>query len=324
MKRKILWTPALLTLAIIAGRGAAAPEIFASRPAADSPPASQFQAFGARWTLMKTAVSRKIDAFRGDVGLIVKDMKTGLIYEVNPDLLFPSASMVKIPIMAACLKAAEEGRLSLDDTLKLKRSDKARGAGTLRRRMSGSIIRIDELIEAMIIHSDNTATNMLIDRLGFDYLNSTFRELGLEKTNLSRKMMDFRKRAVGLENYTTAREMADVLEMIYRHDCICSEVSEKCLEVLKEQRVNDRIPRYLPRNAVVAHKTGMERQVCHDAGIVFTDNGDFLISVFTRTYYRSGYAKRFIGRIANLVYDVYRDEPLRSASAASGRGRASG
>ncbi len=284
--------------------------------------ASDFLTIHARWAAMSRAVTKKIKEFRGEVGLLVKDLRTGLILEIHPDELFPAASMVKVPIMAACLKAAEEGRLALDDNLQLKRSDKARGSGTLRRRVPGSVFKIDELIEAMVIHSDNTATNMLIDRLGFEYLNTAFRELGLEKTNLSRKMMDFRSRNVGIENFTTAREMADVLEMIYKRNCIGFGVSEKCLEVLKEQRVNDRIPRYLPRTAVVAHKTGMERQVCHDAGIVFTENGDFLISVFTRTWYRAGYAKRFIARVASLVYNVYRDEPIRSASASGRRNRA--
>ena len=84
--------------------------------------------------------------------------------------------------------------------------------------------------------------------------------MGLEQTNLSRKMMDFRSRDKGIENYTSAREMADILERIYRKGCICSSVSEKSLEVLKSQKVNDRIPELLPRDTVVAHKTGLERR----------------------------------------------------------------
>lgn len=277
-----------------------------------------------RWNRLESEIGKKVKSFRGEVGLVVKDLRTGLSCEINPNSLFPSASMVKVPIMAACLKAVEEGRLSLDDRMQLKRSDKARGSGTLRRSRTGSVFSVDDLILAMITHSDNTATNMLIDRLGFEYLNSVFREIGLEKTNLSRKMMDFQSRNKGVENYTTAREMAEVLELIYRRDCICTDVSEKCLDVLKAQRVNDRIPRYLPRAAVVAHKTGLERQVCHDAGIVFTENGDFLISVFTKTWYKAGYAKRFIARISSLVYNIYRDEPVRSASVAGRRTRTAG
>jgi beta-lactamase class A len=158
----------------------------------------------------------------------------------------------------------------------------------------------------MITDSDNTAANMLIDLLGFDYLGLTFRELGLEQTNLSRKMMDFRSRAKGVENFTTPREMADILEMIYHRTCVGPQVSEKCLAVLKEQKVNDRIPRYLPRKLSVAHKTGLEHKVCHDAGIVFTEKGDVLICVLTEGNTGAYIAKRMIARIASRVYKFYK------------------
>ncbi|TRZ89822.1 serine hydrolase, partial [bacterium] len=179
----------------------------------------------------------------------------------------------------------------------------------------GSAYTIEQLVELMVTHSDNTAANMLIDLLGFDYLNQTFREMGLERTNLSRKMMDFRSRDRGIENYTSAREMADILERIYCKGCVDSSVSEKSLEFLKSQKVNDRIPRLLPRNTIVAHKTGLERQVCHDAGIVFTDNGNFLISVFTRSTSGSRTAKRFISSVSSLAYTVYKTALQKTAPA---------
>jgi len=255
---------------------------------------------------LEEAVHKRVKAFRGDIGLVIRDLDSGWTFQVNPDKLFPAASMVKVPIMAACLKAAEEGRLSLRDDLTLKRSDKATGSGVLRRKATGSAYTIEQLVELMVTQSDNTAANMLIDLLGFDYLNQTFREMGLERTNLSRKMMDFRSRDKGIENYTSAREMADILEMIYRKGCVDSSVSEKSLGFLKSQKVNDRIPKLLPKDTIVAHKTGLERMVCHDAGIVFTDNGNFLISAFTRSTSGSSTAKRFISSVSSLVYTVYK------------------
>jgi len=261
---------------------------------------------------LEEAVRQKVKVFRGEIGLVIRDLDTGWTYQVNPDTLFPAASMVKVPIMAACLKAAEEGRLSLRDDLTLKRSDKVTGSGVLRRKATGSVYTIEQLVELMVIQSDNTAANMLIDLLGFDYLNRTFREMGLERTNLSRKMMDFRSRDMGVENYTSAREMADILERIFRKGCVCSSVSERSLEFLKSQKVNDRIPRLLPKDTVVAHKTGLERQVCHDAGIVFTDNGNFLISAFTKTTSGPRTAKRFISSVSSLAYTVYKTAPHKT------------
>lgn len=265
-----------------------------------------------KWAAMETAVRKKIAAFRGEVGLVIRDLGTGWTIQVDPDKAFPAASMVKVPIMAACLEAQREGLLSLDDRMTLKRSDKTSGSGLLRKRRSGTVFTVNNLVELMVAHSDNTATNMLIDRLGFDYLKEAFLEMGLATTNLVRKMMDFDSRGKGIENYTTAREMADILERMYRRDCFCPEVSGRCLDYLRSQKVNDRIPRFLPKNVVVAHKTGLEREVCHDAGIVYTDRGDFLISVFTRTTRGPRTAKSLISSVSALAYKVYGPEPAKT------------
>jgi len=259
-----------------------------------------------KWTELEKNIARSLVDFQGEIGFIIKDMETGRSIVHNPDRRFPSASMVKVPIMAACFKAVEDERISLHEVLKLKRADQTWGSGVLRASPPGTQVTVEKLIELMITDSDNTAANMIIDLLGFDYLSQTFKDFGLARTNLSRKMMDFRARANGIENYTTPREMADILEKIYRGTCVSPQASGKCLACLKEQKVNDRIPRYLPRKVIVAHKTGLENRVCHDAGIVFTGRGDVLISVFTEGNTGAIIAKRMIARIAAFVYRAYK------------------
>lgn len=302
----------MLALGVVSCARGASVVLSASGSASAGLGASDFDETQAKWATMETAVRKKVAAFRGEVGLVIRDLGTGRTMQIDPDKVFPAASMVKVPIMAACLEAQRQGRLSLDDRMTLKRSDKTTGSGLLRRNRSGSVFTVDRLVELMVANSDNTAANMLIDRLGFDYLNEAFREMGLETTNLARKMMDFASRGRGIENYTTAREMADILERIYRKDCYCPEVSGMCLEYLKSQTVNDRIPRLLPKNTVVAHKTGLEREICHDAGIVFTERGDFLISVFTRTTRGTRTAKSFISGVSALAYEVYESGPAKT------------
>jgi beta-lactamase class A len=259
-----------------------------------------------KWEAMEKDILRSLRDFRGNLGLVVRDLSSGLTMVHDADKPFPSASMVKLPIMVACFKAAAEGRISLQDVVRVTPTDKARGSGSLRAEPSGTPVTVEKLIELMVTSSDNTAANMLIDLLGYDYLGLTFKELGMEHTNLSRKMMDFRSRRRGIENYTTPRDMADLLERIYRGTCVSPEVSAKCLAILKAQRVNDRIPRYLPRKVCVAHKTGLENKVCHDAGIIFAPKGDVLVAIFTEGDTGSIIAKRMIGRIAARVYSVYK------------------
>jgi beta-lactamase class A len=260
----------------------------------------------AKWAQLEKDILRMLRDFQGELGFVIKDLRSGHAIVHDADKRFPSASMVKVPIMAACYKAAEEGRISLADVVTLKRTDKVRGSGTLRAAPAGTPVTVEKLIELMITGSDNTAANMLIDLLGFEYLGNAFKDFGLDQTNLSRKMMDFRSRANGIENYTTPRDMAEILEKIYRRTCVSSQASEKCLVCLKGQKVNDRIPRYLPRKVPVAHKTGLENKVCHDAGIVFTDKGAVLICVLTEGDTGATIAKRMIARISALVYKIYK------------------
>jgi beta-lactamase class A len=158
----------------------------------------------------------------------------------------------------------------------------------------------------MVTRSDNTAANLLIDLLGRKYLNAYFKRIGLRNTNLSREMMDFKYRKKGIENYTTSKDVSVLLEKMYKGTFINATVSRQCLALLKRQKVKDRIPRKLPRDVVVAHKTGLERSVCHDAGIVFTSNGDFLICVLTKSKAGFGTSKEFIARIAAYTYHNYK------------------
>jgi beta-lactamase class A len=262
----------------------------------------------AAWQVLKQEVADEIRRFKGRAGVVIKDLKLDWEISYNRDGLFPSASLAKVPIMAACFLASEEGRLNLDQQIVLKNSDKFGGSGILKNVQAGATFTVEELIGLMIYESDNTATNILTSLLGIDYLNDAFNRLGLKNTNLSRRIADFGSRNRGIENYTNAEDISLILERIYRGKLIKANISKKCLGILKLQRINDRIPKYLPVDIMVAHKTGLERNVCHDAGIIFSCKGDFLICVLTRhTNPNAVASKNFIARVALRTY-VYSEK----------------
>jgi beta-lactamase class A len=157
----------------------------------------------------------------------------------------------------------------------------------------------------MIADSDNTATNKVIDLLGREYINKSFKRFGLKRSFLKRKMMDFSGRRRGIENYTCVSDIAMLLEKIYGNKLIDSQSSQLALSFLRKQKINDRIPRYLPEEADVAHKTGLERGVVHDAGIVFAPKGDYIICVLTKKVKDYQQAKKFIAKITLLTYNFY-------------------
>ncbi|MBN2097354.1 MAG: serine hydrolase [Candidatus Omnitrophica bacterium] len=260
----------------------------------------------ASWAGLEQKLVDALGKFNGDSAIVIKDLQTGWTFTHQQETLFPAASLSKIPIMAVCFLKAQEQSLRLSQTVKLKSQDKLGGSGVLKGVKPGTVFTVDYLIGLMITESDNTATNILTNMLGLKNLDSAFRELGLAHTNLSRKVADYRLRKKGVENYTTAGDMAFLLEKIYRKQLINQGLSEKCIRLLRLSKINDRILKYLPAEISVAHKTGLERSVCHDAGIVFTAKGDFLICVLTKhKNSNSAPAKELIGRLALDTYNYF-------------------
>ena len=260
----------------------------------------------AGWKNLKKSIEVEMRALKGDVGIVVKDLDMNWEIVCNKDLPIPSASIVKIPIMLSYFYAEKEGRVKLDDKITLTKAQKTDGSGLLKGALAGSKYSIRDLILLMISHSDNTAANILIGTLGIDRLNGYFRKMGLKHTNLSRKMMDFKARKKGVENYTTPRDMAYIMEQLYYGKFLNKNVSRQALNILASQYIKDRIPKMLPAGTVIAHKTGLENGLCHDVGIVYTEKGNFLIVALTRHSYKSARPmKGLISRISLLTYNYY-------------------
>lgn len=258
----------------------------------------------AAWQEMGQRVLTEIWGFKGEPGLVIKDLKTGWTYHYKKDMELPSASIVKVPLMAAVLAAADEGRFGLDRQIVLRSSDKLDGAGFLKDIPPGASYTVSRLIGLMITESDNTATNMLTTLMGIGRLNEIFAGFGLERTRLARRVADYAARDRGLENVTTAAEMAGVFERIYRGQLVNKHVSDQCIATLKLARTNDRIPKYLPAHLTVAHKTGLERAVCHDAGIIYTRRGDLLVvALVGHDHPDHEAAKEFIARVSLAAYE---------------------
>ena len=258
------------------------------------------------WQELQRLIKVEISRFKGEAGVVIKDLETGWELSYDKAKLFPSASLAKIPLMAACFLAADQGRIKLDRNIALKPADKLTGSGVLKDMPAGTTFSVERLIGLMIYDSDNTATNIVTNLAGIDYLNSAFKSFGLKNTDLARKIADYQSRDKGIENYTTAEDMALLLEKIYRKNLGSKNVSDQCISMLKLTRLNDRIPKYLPADIAVAHKTGLEKGVCHDVGIVFTRKGNFLICVLTKhKNSNSAPSKEFIAKIASYTYAYF-------------------
>lgn len=206
----------------------------------------------------------------GKIGFYYKDIKSGRSFGLHEDQLFQAASVIKLPIFAAILLLCRRGQASLEEKLQAKKSDRVPPCGALYFFTDEPFVDIRTLCGLMITISDNTATNMLIRRFGIDVLNEGFRALGLKKTVLNRLLFDAGASAAGKENYIVPREMAELLEKIYRKELISPEASRFMEETLLLQQINHKIPGYLNDAVAVAHKTGEDDGISNDVGIVYT------------------------------------------------------
>ena len=260
----------------------------------------------AEWLEMVASLEQASDAYPGRVGIYIKDLQTGKNWEYNADRLFPSASLVKVPIMAAVFEKIKLGAITLDTQIKLTRRDRVGGSGSLKWVRDGTSLSVMEIVYKMITESDNTATRMLIDHVGMDYLEGNFKKLGLVQTNICQEGMSLASGRVKKDNYTTPREMAELMERIYAGELVNREASEFMLEVLKHNKSRSRLRKGLPLGWEIGHKTGLLRRACHDAGIVFSPRGDYVIAVLTSEAPNYTVAKNFISKAAKLTYKYYK------------------
>ncbi|MCS7150905.1 MAG: class A beta-lactamase-related serine hydrolase [Endomicrobia bacterium] len=242
--------------------------------------------------------------YNATVAIYIKDMSTQYEVKINSEKLIPAASIIKVPIMAAVYYLAEKGELSLDEFLVYKKKHRCGGAGIIKSYPYGTKFKIRELVELMITISDNIATHMLIERVGLKRFNEIFKTLELKNTTVNRYVMDLNSRRNGIENYTTAEDIGYLLEKIYKGSLISKRASAEMLWYLLQQKISDRLPKKLPPQTVVAHKTGLMRDLCHDAGIVYTHKGEFVICILVQSLYKRA-AKNFIAEIAFKTYSVY-------------------
>ena len=204
---------------------------------------------------------------RGVAGIILHDVESSDEIAYQPDERFVAASLIKLPVLWHFFAECSAGRLDPDEQYTLAAADRVPGFGVLRSLHPGLTVRLRDLASWMITISDNTATNLLINRLGIAAVNATIARLGMDGTVLMRKMYDLRDPA--LNNYTTPRDMVRFYRQLLGGAGIAPQFQEEMLRSLHGQMARNKLPSGLPREIVLAHKTGDMTAIEHDAGIFF-------------------------------------------------------
>ncbi|MCC5898467.1 MAG: serine hydrolase [Phormidium sp. BM_Day4_Bin.17] len=208
-------------------------------------------------------------------GVAVVDVATGDYVKIGQDRPFAAASTIKIPILVAFFQAVDGGQVRLDERLELRESHMAGGAGRLQDEGPGLELSALEVATLMMTESDNTATNMLIERLGgMETLNQRFRQWGMGETLLQDWLPDLQG-----SNQTTPQELAGMLGQIERGELLSMASRDRMLRIMMLTENNRLLPQGLGTGAVIAHKTGNLRFILADAGLVDVVNGQRYVVV---------------------------------------------
>lgn len=212
---------------------------------------------------LKTELEQVVAPYGNAVSVSVVDIRTSATCDINANKQVISASMIKLAVMAAYLRAVDAGTINPQQALPLARMKIVGGTGKIQSERARTYT-YDALCRYMIMYSDNTATNALIDALGVNTVNTRARELGCTHTTLNRKLMQLN---TGVENYTSAADVSRLLCAFYTQTAASAGQCTKAMDFLLQQTDGDGIPQGLS-GVQFAHKTGTLSGIRHDGGIV--------------------------------------------------------
>lgn len=218
----------------------------------------------------RKGVLDRLSREKGDISFYYENLVTGERLELNANEPLIAASVIKLPIMVEAFRQMDCGMARADESFIVMGEDKQPGCGALTSLHDGILMDFVDLVALMIIVSDNTATNMLIRHLGMDAVNRTMRDLGLMDSALNRKMFDKEQAEKNVQNYVTAADMGALLKHLHNSHVISPEASKRMLHILKNQKLNGKMPFYLG-DLDIAHKTGEDDGITHDVGIVYAE-----------------------------------------------------
>ena len=233
------------------------------------------------WQKLESSIQDIDQHLDGVMGLAIEDLTNGEHYFLHEDEVFAQASSIKITVLANLYLQVQEGKLKLTDLYTVQSSDLVPDSDIMNGLTPGvTRITLRDLATMMVAVSDNSATNVLIDRVGMQNVNAMLDSLGLTHTRLRRKMMDLEAAKQGRENISTPREMMTLLDAIYHGKVLNKQSTDDFFKMLSTNK-SSFIPRDLPPDLKIANKPGELEAVRNDSGIVFVEGRPYVICLMT-------------------------------------------
>jgi beta-lactamase class A len=247
-------------------------------------------------------IDRSLD---GVMGVAIVDLTDGHKYLLHANDVYPQASSIKICVLAELYRQAQQGKLKLTDLYTVNAADLVQDSDIMGGLTPGvTRITLRDLATMMVAVSDNSATNVLIDRVGMDNVNTFLNAQGLRDTRLRRKMMDLKAAAEGRENVSTPNEMLNLLQALFRGKILNKEMTDDFFKVLSTHK-DSWIPRNLPDDLKIADKPGALEGVRNDSGVIFVDKRPFVLCVMTTYLHRERDGEEAISNVSLAAWQMF-------------------
>lgn len=249
-------------------------------------------------------IKRYLQTRLGSYGFYFEDLKSGYSFGYNENVPMTAAGCMKLPIAVALIKEEELGNVSFLDKIKIEENDKVYGTGIIHE-FNDREYTIFELMVAMLIQSDNTAANKIIDILGFDRINSVIKELKLTETVLNRKTSDERNVNNEVENITSAKDLSLIWKTLYSRTYLNEKNSQMLIDILTRQQIKNKLALYIPDDLKyeISSKTGDKKGIENDTELINLDKGNFVFTVMSQDIPNSVYGTVTLAKCGKMMWD---------------------
>lgn len=249
-------------------------------------------------------IKKYLESRIGTYGFFFEDLKSGYIYGYNENVQMVAAGCMKLPIAVSLIKAVEDKKIDFLDKIRIDGKDKVFGTGIIHE-FNEREYTVFELLVAMLIQSDNTAANKIIDIVGMDKINKNIEEMGLKNTVLNRKTTDERKVKNGVENITCALDLAKVWRHLYNATYLSKENSQMLIDILTRQQIKNKLALYIPDDLKyeISSKTGDKNGVENDTELIRLSKGNFTFTLLSMGIPNSVYGTVTLAKCGKMMWD---------------------
>lgn len=249
-------------------------------------------------------IKKYLESRIGKYSFFFEDLKSGYVYGYNENVSMIAAGCMKLPIAVSLIKAVEDKKVDFMDRVKIQSSDKVYGTGIIHE-FNEREYTVFELMVIMLIQSDNTAANKIIDIVGMEQINEDIISMGLKNTRLNRKTNDERTAITDVENITTAYDLSKIWKHLSNGTFLSKDNGQMLIDILRRQQIKNKLALYIPDDLKIeiSSKTGDKKGVENDTAYLELPKGKFVFTVLSQDIPNSVYGTVSVAKCGKMMWD---------------------